>query len=129
AAGHRDLAYRLPAGREQERMLERLHAPGDEARLLDESAADIANGADCQTVGYLDFERYAPGELYRRNLATKGLRASVPALVHAPRRFGVADAPAGLDWYPPEHDSRLGAFRWSGPNPNPRHLIPARVAG
>jgi len=129
AAGHRYLSYRLPSGREQERMLERLHAPGDEARLLDEIAADIANGADCQTVGYLDFESYAPGELYRRNLATKGLRASVPALVHAPRRFGVDDAPAGLDWYPPERDPRLGPFRWSGPNPNPRYLVPACVAG
>jgi hypothetical protein len=119
AAGHRYLSYRLPSGREQERMLERLHAPGDEARLLDEIAADIANGADCQTVGYLDFESYAPGELYRRNLATKGLRASVPALVHAPRRFGVDDAPAGLDWYPPERDRRLGPFRWSGAESQP----------
>jgi hypothetical protein len=102
---------------------------GRRGALLDEIAADIANGADCSSVGYLDFEAYAPGELYRRNLATKGLRASVPALVTRRVAFGVDDAPAGLDWYPPEHDPGSAPFRWSGPNPNPRYLIPARVAG
>jgi len=129
AAGHRFLSYRLPSGLEQERMLERLGMPGEEARLLDEIETDIANGADCPPLGYLDFETYAPGELYRRNLATKGLRAPAPVLVDAPRRFGVDDAPAGLDWHPIERDPRLGPFRWSGPNPNPRYLVPARVAG
>ncbi|HEY8241885.1 MAG TPA: glycosyltransferase [Casimicrobiaceae bacterium] len=129
AAGHRYLSYRLPSGQEQQRMLERLGAPGEEARLLDEIEADIAKGAECPPVRYLDFETYAPGELYRRNLATKGLRAPAPTLVDAPRRFGVDNAPAGLDWHPLEHDPRLGPFRWSGPNPNPRYLLPVRVAG
>jgi glycosyltransferase involved in cell wall biosynthesis len=129
AAGHRYLSYRFPSGVEQERMLERLGTPDGEARLLEEIRADIANGADCPPCGYRDFNAFAPGELYRRNLATKGLRATPPALVDAPRRFGVDDAPAGLDWYPPERDPGLGPFRWSGPNPNPRYLVPARVAG
>ena len=129
AAGHRYLSYRFPSGVEQQRMLERLGAPGGEARVLDEIEADIAKGAECSRVGYLDLEPYAPGELYRRNLATKGLRAPITVLVDAPRRFDVDDAPAGLDWHPIERDPRLGPFRWSGPNPNPRYLVPARVAG
>jgi glycosyltransferase involved in cell wall biosynthesis len=129
AAGHRYLSYRLPAGAEQARMLERLGTPDGEASVLAESDADIAKGADCAPVRYLDFDAYAPGELYRRNLATKGLRATAPVLVDAPRRFDVDDGPAGLDWHALERHPRLGPFRWSGPNPHPRYLVPARVAG
>ena len=129
AAGHRYLAYRFPSGREQERMLERLGTPEEEARVLDEVHADIAKGADCPRFRYPDFDALAPGEIYFRNLATKGLRAAAAAPVSVPTRFVVDDSPAGLDWYARERDPALGPFRWSGPNPNARYLLNVRVAG
>jgi hypothetical protein len=127
AAGHRYLSYRFPSGREQERMLDRLAAPGGEARVLDDIQSDIAKGADCPPVRYVDFKRYAPGELYRNNLRTKGIERSSPALVDEPRRFVVDNAPAGLDWHELEKDPVRGPFRWSGPNPHPRYLLDVRV--
>ena len=125
AVGHRYLrtgSRRAGSGR----ALERLNA-GRRGAAPDEIAADIATAPSAHRSATSISRPTLPAAV-PTDLATKGLRASVPALVHAPCRFAVDDAPAGLDWYPLERDPRLGPFRWSGPN-STRHLIPARVAG
>jgi len=128
AAGHRYLSYRYRSGVEQQRMLERLSSEEGEAQLLRDIEADIAAGADHPPVTYLDFGAFDRGELYRRNRRAKGLDPIAPILVNAPTHFPVRDFPAALDWYGLEQDPRFGAFRWSGPNPNPRYLLSVRLA-
>ena len=127
AAGHRYLSYRFPSGLEQERMVERLRAPGGEARLLEEIQKDIADGADNPPIRYPNFDRFPAGDLYRRNRGTKGLEKTPLIHVDEPRRLTVERFPAGLDWYQLEEHPRGGPFRWSGPNPNPRYLLNVRL--
>ena len=129
AAGHRYLSYRFPSGLEQERMVERLSAPGGEARVLEEIQKDIADGADNPPIGYARFDDFAAGDLYRRNRRAKGLEKTPPILVDKPQRLTVERFAAGLDWYAPEEHPLHGLFRWSGPNPNPLYLLNVRLTG
>jgi glycosyltransferase involved in cell wall biosynthesis len=129
AAGHRHLSYRLPSGLEQERMLERLSAPGGEARVLEEIRKDIADGADNPPIRYVSFDDFAAGDLYRSNRRAKGLEKTPPIPVDKPRRLAVERFAAGLDWYEPEEHPLHGSFRWSGPNPNPLYLLNVRLTG
>lgn len=129
AAGHRYLSYRFPSGLEQKRMLERLSAPGGEARVVEEIQKDIADGADNSPIRHGNFDRFAAGDLYRRNRRTKGLEKPPLVVVDKPRRLAVERFPAGLDWYELEDHPLHGAFRWSGPNPNPRYLLNVRLTG
>ena len=129
AAGHRYLSYRFPSGKEQERMLDRLSAPGGEARILEEIQKDIADGADSPPIRYVSFDGVPAGDLYRRNRRAKGLDKTPPILVDRPRRLPVDRFAAGLDWYEPEEHPLHGSFRWSGPNPNPLYLLNVRLTG
>jgi glycosyltransferase involved in cell wall biosynthesis len=129
AAGHRYLSYRFASGLEQERMLERLSAPGGEAEVLEGVRRDIADGAEHPPLRYLDFERFSAGELFRSNRRAKGLEKSLPILVDKPLWLKVDRFGAALDWYDREKHPLHGAYRWSGPNPNPLHLLNVRVLG
>jgi hypothetical protein len=129
AAGHRYLSYRFPSGAEQERMLERLSAPGGEARVLEQIREDIAAGADCPPIRHANFDRFGVGVVYRRNRRAKGLERPSPLEVDKPLILAVQRFPAALDWYELEEDPADQPFRWSGPNPNPRYLLNVRLAG
>jgi glycosyltransferase involved in cell wall biosynthesis len=129
AAGHRYLSYRFPSGLEQERMLDRLGAPGGEARILEEIQKDIADGADNPPIRYMGFDNFPAGGLYRRNRRAKGLEKTPSILVDKPRRLTVERFAAGLDWYAREEHPLRGLFRWSGPNPNPLYLLNVRLTG
>jgi glycosyltransferase involved in cell wall biosynthesis len=129
AAGHRYLSYRFPSNVEQLRMLERLSEDREEARVLEEIQRDIADGADNPPIRYADFDRFGAGDLNRKNRRAKGLEKPPPALIDRPRWVSVERFAAGLDWYDLEEHPVLGAFRWSGPNPNARYLLNVRTTG
>lgn len=129
AAGHRYLSYLFLSGEEQRRMLERLSSPDGETKVLGELERDIAEGADHSRILYPDFDRVETGKLFHRNRRIKGLERGAPVLVERSCRLAIDASAAGLDWYSLEHD-RLGRrYRWSGPNPNPMHLVNVRVPG
>ena len=123
AAGHRYLSYLRPSADEQIAMLARL------AR----GAANLERiVAGAQTMRLGDYSQVGPGVLADRNRASKGL--SRPALRELSGRAVIAQThePRALDWYAVEHDGSR-PFRWSGPNPRPKILIPftgtaARIA-
>src|SRR5439155_22286027 len=114
-------------GLEQERMLERVSAAAGEAEVLEEIRKDIADGAEHPPLRYLDFDRFSAGELFRSNRRAKGLEKALPILVDKPTWLKVDRFAAGLDWYDREKHPVHGAYRWSGPNPNPLHLLNVRV--
>ncbi len=129
AAGHRYLWYRFPSSHEQQRMLDRLLRAGGETEILREIEADLADGAEALTIRYMDYSRFAPGQLYREARQVKGLDR--PPLLDVERALKIAppSCPAALDWYAPEQHPVYGLFRWSGPNPNPLYLLPVRIKG
>ena len=128
AAGHRYLSYRFPSDAEQSRMLERLAAPDGAQAVLREVRDDVSRGADNLPLRYYDFDAHGTGEIYRKLRSAKGLDKAEPRVVTGSTWLPVAAVPAALDWHDVETNPILGPFRWSGPNPNARHLVNVRLA-
>lgn len=120
AAGHRYLSYLRPRSDEQRAMLRSLDRL-DEGHLEGLVETSRRRGLSA-AVRYPDFREYGDGRLFEDNRKNKGL--SRPALRPLMGRavIGQVGEPRGLDWYDLEHGA--GPFRWSGPNPRPRILIP-----
>jgi Glycosyl transferase family 2 len=120
AAGHRYLSYLRPRSDEQRAMLRSLDRldEGHLERLIETSRRDGLS----VPVRYPDFRSYEDGRLFEDNRKNRGL--SRPALRPLMGRTVIAqvDEPRGLDWYGLEHGP--GPFRWSGPSPRPKILIP-----
>ncbi|HYS47599.1 MAG TPA: hypothetical protein VEM36_02365, partial [Xanthobacteraceae bacterium] len=123
AAGHRYLSYLRPSADEQTAMLGRLARGEAEVERIVAAA---------QTMRLGGYSQVGPGVLFDRNRASKGLNR--PELRPLSGRTVIAQThePRALDWYAVEHDCGR-PFRWSGPNPRPKILIPftgtaARIA-
>lgn len=131
AAGHRYLSYLRSGSEEQKDMLDRL-TQGDGVDL-DTIVQVSRRQGRFMCSRYPDFAAFAPGELFERNRRNKGI--SRPALRSLDGRQVIeqqADDRA-LDWHGLEGQDERRWFRWSGPNPRPKMLIPftglqARVA-
>jgi len=120
AAGHRYLSYVRPRSDEQRALLKSLdRLGGDHVERLIEKSTERGR---FMAMRYPDFDRYPAGFLFDANRWNKGL--SRPPLSPLSGRTVIeqSDKPRALDWYALEWDKR--AFRWSGPNPRPRILIP-----
>lgn len=129
AAGHRYLWYRFPSSHEQQHMLERLLRAGGEAEVLREIDADLADGGQGPPIRYLDFSKFARGQLYREARQFKGLDTPQLHDVEKDMTIAPSTAAAALDWYPPQQHPVHGRLRWSGPNPNPLYFLPVRING
>jgi hypothetical protein len=118
AAGHRYLSYLRPDSTEQCEMLNVLR---QSPILLDEIIAASKRGGLFMTAGYPDSSGPA-GVLFEQNRQNKGLNR--PALQPLRSRVVMEQTAEmrGLDWYHLEMTDR--PFRWSGPNPRPKILIP-----
>ena len=130
AAGHRYLSYLRPSSDEQDAILRALKE-GSAAKTEDLIRRARQSGG-YMTSRYPDYASYPTGHLFEQNRQNKGL--SRPALqpLRGPVVMAQTDELRALDWYSAEmHGTKK--YRWSGPNPRPRILIPytgdkARVA-
>ena len=121
AAGHRYLSYLRPASSEQEAMLSALRGLAATC-TWDAVVASARRQGRYMAMTYGNYGDLRDGHLYEQNRSNKGLRRP-PLRRLAGKAVLVQTAePRGLDWYELEQSVQL--FRWSGPNPNPRVLIP-----
>jgi glycosyltransferase involved in cell wall biosynthesis len=125
AAGHRYLSCLRPDAEEQWAALHDTRIKND-----DRLCAIIEN---CKQQGrfmimrYPDFSEYENGQLFDYNRSNKGiLRPDLRALSGRVVLEQTGEHRA-LDWYGLESGSR--PFRWSGPNPKPKILIPYTYRG
>jgi glycosyltransferase involved in cell wall biosynthesis len=120
AAGHRYLSYLRVSSDEQRELLHSLTLrPGiDIDGIIRKSKA---NG-HYMIFQYGDYSGYPEGYLFEQNLKRKGI--SRPALRPLLERVAIqqTDEPRGLDWHDIESSDKR--YRWSGPNPRPKILIP-----
>ena len=118
AAGHRYLSYLRPASAEQELMLSGLRRFGPPAAwdFLIEAARRQSR---FMTMKHFDYDALGKGHIYRRNRSNKGLRRPPLRELTGNVVLEQTEEPRGLDWHELEN-----AFRWSGPSPHPRILIP-----
>ena len=120
AAGHRYLSYLRPNSDEQRELLRHLtHAPGvDTGAIVGKSKA---NG-QFMIFEYGDYSSHPEGFLFAENLKRKGISRAPLRPLHEPAVIAQTDEPRGLDWHDVEGSARR--YRWSGPNPRPKILIP-----
>ncbi len=125
AAGHRYLSYLSPDADEQWAAL-------DESRIeRHDSLSDIIEKYRRQRTRMImwlhDFSQFEKGQLFDDNRRNKGiLRPDLKALAGRIVTEQTGE-PRGLDWYDLENGNR--PFRWSGPNPRPKILIPYTYPG
>jgi hypothetical protein len=120
AAGHRYLSYVRPRSDEQRVLLESLDRldDGHVERLIEKST----ERERFMAMRYPDFQRYAAGFLFEANRWNKGLKRPPLRPLSGRTVIEQTDEPRALDWYALETDEVR--FRWSGPSPRPRILIP-----
>jgi glycosyltransferase involved in cell wall biosynthesis len=124
AAGHRYLSYLRPSSAEQSAMLRSLERSdgGWVARLVEDAKR---TGQFMQRL-HQDFSKFENGELARRNRLNKGLQRTPLRPLLSRTVIAPADDPRALDWYRMERDRN---YRWSGPNPRPKIMIPYTGGG
>jgi len=122
AAGHRYLFYLRPSSSEQTAVLRSFNSS---SKKRNDRIIEIAKKQGLfMAMTYPDFpqdeeshSRWLVG--YRRG---KGLALPPPRPLVSHTVIEQSDDQRGLDWHGLEHASR--PFRWSGPNPRPKILIP-----
>ena len=128
AAGHRYLSYLRPSSAEQIAMLPLLEQPDD--GRVESIVEQTQRTGQFMWLRRQDLSKFERGELFRRNQMNKGLRRPFLRPLSDRTVIAQADDPRGLDWY---RMQRGHNYRWSGPNPRPKILVPytgaaARVA-
>jgi glycosyltransferase involved in cell wall biosynthesis len=120
AAGHRYLSYLRVRSDEQREFLRNLTRPA--GFDIDGIIRKSKENGQYMLFQYGDYSGYPDGYLFEQNLKRKGITR--PALRPLLERVRIeqTDEPRGLDW----HDMEIAGkrYRWSGPNPRPKILIP-----
>jgi glycosyltransferase involved in cell wall biosynthesis len=120
AAGHRYLSYLEKTSNEQKEVLAKLLSP--QGVNLEEIIRRSKTENLFMSMKYGDFSSFAKGFLFEQNRKNKGIiRPSLRPLRHR-EVILQRDDPRALDWHPLEKNPK--PFRWSGPNPKPKILIP-----
>jgi len=121
AAGHRYLSYLDHDSSEQAAMLALLAAPGVDARAASWVDLSRARG-QFMKMPLMAFAGQAKGNVAAVTAKQKGSRMAPPTPLGAPVTIDQTTEPRGLDWR--EMVKGQPGWRWSGPNPRPRVLIP-----
>jgi len=121
AAGHRYLSYLRPASAEQRAMLSAMRSFGP-ASAWNFLVAAARRQDRYMIMTHADYELQPPGHLYGENRFNKGLRRPPLRALAEKTVLAQTAEPRGLDWHELEHSAR--PYRWSGPSPKPRLLIP-----
>jgi len=120
AAGHRYMSYLRVSSDEQSELLHSLTFSPD----IDIEGIVRKSKANGQYMifKYGDYSSHPEGYLFEQNLKRKGI--SRPALRPLLERVLIVqtDEPRGSDWHDLESNDKR--YRWSGPNPSPKILIP-----
>jgi glycosyltransferase involved in cell wall biosynthesis len=120
AAGHRYLSYLRRSGDEQRAFLRALEAGDVDVERI---VAAAKRAGHFMTTHLMDYSGYVAGSAFERNRQNKGI--SLPALqpLHGCVVIKQSDEARGLDWHGLEREGNK-AYRWSGPSPCPKILIP-----
>jgi glycosyltransferase involved in cell wall biosynthesis len=119
AAGQRYLSYILPDDTEQRAMLLALRTRN--SRVVDTAIADAKRNRTYLTLTHAAVARPEIGVMWRLTRAIRGLDIPAVQRLHGPITIPQSGETRALDWN--DFEAAAG-FRWSGPNPRPRILIP-----
>ena len=125
AAGHRYLYYLRQDASEQQVLLERMQQP-DFERQVDAWVATSRQDGDFMRHLLVDFAARGKGAEFVRSGKAKASRQALPRNLTGAVVVEQTDEDRIFDWQPLGRD--LPGWRWSGPNPRPRTLLPFTAA-
>lgn len=91
--------------------------------LIETALADAASSGNYMTARHPRENDLQPGETVRKHARVRGIDTPPVAVLSGPTWMPQDDGPRAQDWHGLERDGDL-TWRWSGPNPRPRLLIP-----
>lgn len=124
AAAQRYLSYLCPSAEEQEAMLADMAAPGHAERVAG-WVEDARRAGGYMTLKYDAHWSAAPGELWRQNMARKGLAEAAVRPLGKGAVIRQEKLLCAFDWVEEPEDG----IRWTLRNPRPRMLVPFQSAG
>jgi hypothetical protein len=124
AAAQRYLSYLCPSDEEQEAMLADMATPGHAERVAGWVAESRRVGG-YMSLGYQDYAGLPPGELWRRNMARKGLAEAAVRPLGKGAVIRQEKLLCAFDWVEEPQDG----IRWTLHNPRPRLLVPFQARG
>lgn len=122
----RYLSYRFPSSGEQEVLLATVGDPARFAAFLDNAVATARRTNRYLTITHDDVDTKPVGEWPRYFAQVRGTDAVAVTPLVGTQRIEPSDDERALDWGPLEQGDWRGraAWRWSGPSPAPRLMIP-----
>lgn len=120
ASAYRYLSYLRVSSDEQQQMLRALEeGPDIDTQAIIDTAKKLGQ---FMTLQYVDYSSYPAGYLFEHNRQKRGISRPAKQLLRGRVIMEQTDEYRALDWYEVEVSAKR--FRWSGPNPRPRILIP-----
>ncbi len=122
----RYLSYRFPTSGEQEVLLATVSDPQRFAAFVDDAVASARRTNRYLTITHDEVDTKPVGEWPRYFAHVRGTEPVAVAPLVGAQRMDPGDDERALDWGPLERGTWRGrtAWRWSGPSPAPRSMIP-----
>lgn len=119
----RYLSYLSPDDDEQRAALALTLDPTALDKLIETALADATSSGNYMTARHPRENDAQPGEVMHTFARVRGIETPRIQVLDGPTWMPLDDDPRALDWHGIERDGDL-TWRWSGPNPRPRLLIP-----
>jgi glycosyltransferase involved in cell wall biosynthesis len=119
----RYLSYLSPDDDEQRRALALIEDPARLDATIQTALADAASSGNYMTTLHPREFDGEPGEAVRIHARIRGIDTPPVKILDGPTWMPLDDDPCAFDWHGLERQADH-SWRWSGPNPRPRLLIP-----
>ncbi len=119
----RYLSYLSPDDDEQRAALALIDDPTQLHATIDAAVTEVATSGNYMSTLHPAERDRQPGEALRINARIRGIDTPPLVALDGPTWMPVDDGPRAFDWHGLERDGDR-TWRWSGPNPRPRLLIP-----
>ena len=124
----RYLSYLSPDDDEQRDALALTVDPEALKETIDAALADAKSSGNYMTTCHAPESNWQPGEVVHTHARIRGIVTPPVGVLDGPTWMLMEDDPRGRDWHGLERDGDR-TWRWSGPNPRPRLLIPFTCDG
>jgi glycosyltransferase involved in cell wall biosynthesis len=123
ASALRYLSYLCPDDYEQRQIMQLMKNERLFKKYIEKKIQASIRNDGFMVMQHAPIDMFTPGQKVLENEVVRGIKLTEISHLMGIQKINVGDDFRGFDWYAPEEvDDRI--FRWTGPNNNPRMLIP-----